>query len=67
MTGDNFNKFNSYPGKFLGTNVNGGLLPARIARIAQVPLIVAIPVFKNGLLNINPVHQSTCTFPKPIL
>ena len=61
MTGDIFNQLNNYPVKFLNTDLNAGLLPTRLARIAQVPLIAAIPVFKDGTLNINQVPPSACT------
>ena len=51
MTADNFNNLNNCPVKFLGNYLNAGLLPTRLARLAQVPLIVAIPVFNNGTVN----------------
>lgn len=51
MTVDNFNDLNNCPVKFLGNHANAELLPTRLARIAQVPLIAAIPVFRDGTIN----------------
>lgn len=50
MTADNFNQLNNCPVKFLGNYLNGELLPTRLARVAQVPLIVAIPVLEMETL-----------------
>lgn len=50
MTADNFNALNNFPVKFLGMNLNAGLLPTRFARIANVSLHYAIPVFNKGNL-----------------
>jgi len=52
-----FDCFSSYPNhcalKFLGSYHNLSMLPVRLARIAQVPLIAAIPRLSNGMINID--------------
>lgn len=52
ITCDNFNDLSNCPVKFFGNWSNASLVPARLARIAGVPLIAAIPVFRNGMVNI---------------
>ena len=51
MTVDNFNDLNNCPVKFLGSDANAELLPTRLARITQVPLIAAIPIFRDGTVD----------------
>lgn len=48
---DIFNNLNNCPVNFLGKHHNVSLLPARLARIAGVPLITAVPVLKKGHIN----------------
>lgn len=48
LVADNFNKLNNCPVTFLGNFQNVSLFPARLAKIAKVSLITAIPVLRNG-------------------
>jgi lauroyl/myristoyl acyltransferase len=54
IAADVFNKSNDHPAKILGKPGNLSLLPARLARIAGVPLLAAVPVLENGMINIQP-------------
>lgn len=53
ITADAFNNLNNCPVQFLGRDLNASLLPARLARIAEVSLIAAIPAFRNGAIRID--------------
>ncbi|WP_295670341.1 hypothetical protein [uncultured Mucilaginibacter sp.] len=52
-----FDCFSNYPKccpvKFLGKSHNMSMLPVRLARVAKVPLVTAIPRFCNGMINID--------------
>jgi hypothetical protein len=48
---DIFNDLSNCPVSFLGKHHNVSLLPARLARIAGVPLITAIPVLRKGKIH----------------
>jgi hypothetical protein len=51
---DNFNNHSNYCRlKFLGHHYNVSMLPVRLAKIAGVPLVSAIPRFRNGMINID--------------
>jgi lauroyl/myristoyl acyltransferase len=50
---DMFNSLNNCPVDFFGKHHNVSLLPARLARIAGVPLITAVPVLRNGIIKID--------------
>lgn len=50
---DMFNNLNNCPVNFFGKQHNVSLLPARLARIAGVPLITAIPALRNGTIKID--------------
>jgi hypothetical protein len=50
---DVFNNLNNCPVNFFGNCCNVSLLPARLARIAKVPLFTAIPTLRNGVINID--------------
>lgn len=50
---DMFNNLNNCPVDFFGKHYNVSLLPARLARIAGVPLITAVPVLRNGTIKID--------------
>lgn len=52
LTFDNFNKLNNCPVKFLGSRCNVSMFPARLARIAGVPLITAVPTLCDGTIQI---------------
>ena len=52
VTCDNFNDLTNCPVKFFGNWSNASLVPARLARMAGVPLIAAIPILRNGTINI---------------
>lgn len=51
LVADVFNNLNNCPVQFLGNYRNVSLLPVRLARAAEVPLIVAIPTLRNGTIN----------------
>jgi hypothetical protein len=51
LAADIFNNLKNCPVKFLGNYHNASLLPVRLARIAEVPLIVAIPSLQNRTIN----------------
>jgi hypothetical protein len=53
ITFDNFNKQKNCPVNFLGNCYNVSSLPARLAKIAKVPLITAIPTLHNGTIDIH--------------
>jgi hypothetical protein len=52
IAADVFNKSNNHPAEILGKPGNLSLLPARLARIAGVPLIAAVPRLRNGEIHI---------------
>jgi lauroyl/myristoyl acyltransferase len=52
ITCDNFNDQVNCPVKFFGNWNNASMFPARLAKLANVPLITAIPIFRNGTINI---------------
>ncbi len=47
---DCFNKLENCQVDFLGSKANASTLPVRLSRIANVPLIMAIPVFDNDAI-----------------
>jgi hypothetical protein len=51
IAADVFNDAGNCPVNFLGKNQNASLLPARLAALAAVPLIVAIPTLHNGTVH----------------
>ena len=53
IAADVFNKSNDQPAEILGKPGNLSLLPVRLARIAGVPLMAAIPRLRNGRIQIN--------------
>jgi hypothetical protein len=57
LSADVFNNLNNCPVQFLGNHLNASLLPVRLARVAEVPLIVAIPTLRNGTINFIPGPQ----------
>ena len=52
IAADVFNKSNDQPAEILGKPGNLSLLPARLARIAGVPLLAAVPILRNGRIDI---------------
>jgi lauroyl/myristoyl acyltransferase len=50
---DHFNNLTNCPVKFLGKSYNASLTPVRLAALAGVPLVAAIPVLRNGVINID--------------
>ena len=65
IAADVFNKSDNHPTEILGKPGNLSLLPARLASIAGVPLMAAVPQFRNGAIHINAgprydnqIHQS---------
>lgn len=52
IAADVFNKSNDQPAEILGKPGNLSLLPARLARIADVPLQAAVPILRNGRIDI---------------
>lgn len=52
IAADVFNKSNDQPAEILGKQGNLSLLPARLARIAGVPLLAAVPILRNGRIDI---------------
>jgi hypothetical protein len=52
IAADVFNKSNDQPAEIMGKQGNLSLLPARLARIAGVPLLAAIPILRNGRIDI---------------
>jgi lauroyl/myristoyl acyltransferase len=52
IAADVFNKSNDQPAEILGKPGNLSLLPARLARIAGVPLLAAVPVLRNGRIDV---------------
>lgn len=54
---DTFNDLSDCPVKFFEDNLNISLLPARLARIAEVPLIAAIPALRKGSIFIDSGFQ----------
>jgi hypothetical protein len=54
MVADTFNHLDNCQVKFLDKDRNVSLLPVRLAKIAEVPLILAIPVLINGTVHIEP-------------
>ena len=57
IAADIFDNLNNCPVKFLGNSFNASVLPARLARLTNVPLIVAIPVLYNGSIHFIPGPQ----------
>lgn len=47
---DLFNELNNCPVTFLGKNRNVSMLPVRLSKLGEVPLIMAIPVFQEGII-----------------
>jgi hypothetical protein len=54
IAADVFNTLNDQPAEILGKPGNLSLLPARLARIAGVPLMAVVPVIRNGRIEIQP-------------
>ncbi len=52
IAADVFNKSNDQPAEIMGKQGNLSLLPARLARIAGVPMLAALPVFQRGKIDI---------------
>lgn len=59
---DVFNNQSNCRVKFMGTLQNASIAPIRIARLAGVPLITALPVLKNGMVHV----ESGQTYNQPI-
>ena len=57
IAADIFNNLKNCPVNFNGISHNASLFPVRLARIAEVPLVVAIPTLRNGVINIDPQRQ----------
>ena len=57
IAADHFNNLENCPVIFNGNSCNASLFPVRLARIANVPLVVAIPAFHNGIIDIDPHWQ----------
>ena len=51
LRADVFNGLNNCPVQFLGNYHNATLLPARLAKLAGVPLIVTVPILHKGIIN----------------
>lgn len=64
IAADVFNKSNDQPAEIMGKSGNLSLLPARLARIAGVPMLAAVPVLRRGGIDIltGPLidHQIHC-------
>lgn len=52
IAADVFNKSNDQPAEIMGKPGNLSLLPARLARIAGVPILAAVPILRNGKIDI---------------
>jgi len=50
ITVDRFNELKNCPVEFLGNYRNLCVLPVRLSRLGKVPLIMAIPVFREGVV-----------------
>ena len=59
---DVFNNQSDCRVKFMGALQNASIAPIRIARLAGVPLITALPVLKNGMVHV----ESGQTYNQPI-
>jgi hypothetical protein len=57
IAADIFNNLKNCPVNFNGNSHNASLFPVRLARIAEVPLVLAIPTLRNGIINIDPQRQ----------
>jgi lauroyl/myristoyl acyltransferase len=57
IAADIFNNLENCPVTFNGNSCNASLFPVRLARIAKVPLVVAIPAYRDGIINIDPRWQ----------
>lgn len=53
IAADVFNRLKDCPVKFFDHDQNASLFPIRLARIAKVPVIAAVPVLRNGLVEID--------------
>lgn len=54
LAADVFNNLKDCPVQFLGEHHNASLFPVRLARLAEVPLVVAIPSLRNGSVTFVP-------------
>jgi hypothetical protein len=54
IAADVFNKSADQPAEIMGKRGNLSLLPARLARIAGVPMLAAVPQVRNGAIHICP-------------
>jgi len=54
IAADIFDHLDNCPVKFLGNAFNASILPARLASLTKVPLIVAIPALYNGSIHFIP-------------
>ena len=54
VSADVFNHLTNCPVQFMGKPANASLLPARLAKLAGVPIIVAIPQLRHGSINFIP-------------
>jgi lauroyl/myristoyl acyltransferase len=63
IAADVFNKSNDHPAEILGKPGNLSLLPARLARIAGVPLLAAVPILRKGRIDIQagPLFENKIT------
>lgn len=52
IAADVFNKSNDQPAEIMGKTGNLSLLPARLARIAGVPLLAAVPILQHGKIDV---------------
>lgn len=48
IAADVFNQQNNCPVQFMGFNQNASVFPARLAITANVPLIIALPIYSNN-------------------
>ena len=54
VSADVFNHLTNCPVQFMGKPANASLLPVRLAKLAAVPIITAIPQLRNGTINFIP-------------
>jgi hypothetical protein len=54
VSADVFNHLTNCPVQFQGKPANASLLPVRLAKLAAVPIITAIPQLQDGKVNFMP-------------
>lgn len=52
IAADIFNNLSNCPIKFLEKDCNASILPARLSKIANVPLMACVPELRNGTIHI---------------